>query len=513
MKIKYFSYLMSALLLGTTVSCDDWLDVEQDTEKKVENMFDNYSGFQGALAGCYSDLSKTSLYGRDLTMSSIEALAGLWYADKDQMGNDIEVYYHLTNHDYNHADVSDMIKSIYGDLYNTILEANNVLKGCKENGHNIPFSASRAVVEGEAYAIRAFCHLDVLRMFGQMPDKPSRKVSLPYSETTSLEEVPAYYTYEQFIGKLESDFNNALALLKDNDPVYADYSYKQVYVDKDNKDVVSLADEFMMDRRYRMNYWAVKAIQARMYMYIGETEKAYNAAMDVINAKLANGNDVVELSGETDYGTTGTTFTSASECLFGLIMEDLYSISVPLLAGGETEPGSNYYTQIDLKDNLVLENNWFDDLFKGVNTASDIRYKRMWAKTITSQNNPYPSIRKYFVYKKNENSNISGLIPIVRLSEMYLIAIETAKTPAEATALYTTYMLSKGVAVHDSFASMDEVKEKLEQEYRIEFFAEGQMFYYYKRNNVAFLWSKPNNSMSETEYIVPLPNTEFNPNK
>lgn len=508
MKMKYISYLVSVWLLGTTVSCDDWLDVEQDTEKKVENMFDNYSGFQGALAGCYSDLSKTNLYGTRLTMSNIEALAGLWYANVNEMSGSIVENYHLTQHDYSHAAVTEIIKSIYGDLYNTILEANCVLKGCKENGQNIPYPASCAVIEGEAYALRAFCHLDVLRLFGQMPHNPVKKVSLPYSETTSLDEVPAYYTYEQFVEKLESDFDHALSLLKENDPVYADYSYYDL-----SGSVENLKDEFMLDRRYRMNYWAVKALQARMYMYIGETEKAYDAAMEVIRAKLSDGRDVVTLSSQFDYGTTGNSFSSVSECLFALVMSNLYDISVPLLAGGETEKGSNHFTIVDLKNNLVLENNWFKDLFSGVNQATDIRYKRMWASTTTSQKRTYPSIRKYYVYKQSNSSSGRGFIPIVRLSEMYLIAIETAKTLAEATELYTTYMLSKGVAVHDAFESVSDLRKTLEKEFRIEFFAEGQMFYYYKRNNVASLWSKPNLPMSETEYILPLPNTEFNPNK
>lgn len=514
MKMKYIFYLVTGLLLGSTTSCDDWLNIEQDTEKKAENMYDNYSGFQGALAGCYFDLAKTDLYGMRLSMADTEALAGLWYIDISKSANRImDADYYLTQHDYNHAYSVEAIKKIYGGLYNAILEANNVLKGCKKHGHNVPFPKSRAVIEGEAYAFRAFCHLDVLRLFGQMPKNATIKVSLPYSETTSLEEVPAYYTYEDFVKKLEADFENALLLMKDNDPAYADYSYKQLWADKGNKEAVSLEDDFMMNRRYRLNYWAVKALQARMYMYIGNTEKAHDLAMEVIQAKLSDGRSVVTLSSDKDYGTTGTDFVSSSECLFMLYMNDLYSISVPLLAGGETEVGSDYYMQVDLKDNLVVHKDWFPELFPNVNTATDIRYKRMWSRTITSQKFEYPTIRKYYIYKSNDASSGKGFIPIVRLSEMYLIAIETAGTLTEATQLYTDYMLSKGVVVHDAFTSMEDMKKVLEAEFRIEFFAEGQMFFYYKRNNVTTLWSKPNASMSENDYILPLPSTEFNPNK
>lgn len=515
MKIKYIPFLVSVVLLGATTSCSDWLDVDMDTEKKVDNMFDNYSGFQGALAGCYADLCKTDLYGERLTMSNIESMAGLWYANADNVssGNVQKENYFLSAHDYNDATASGAIKAIYGGLFNTILEVNNVLKGCREKGDNIPYADSRTVIEGEAYALRAFCHLDVLRMFGQMPNNPVKKVSLPYSETTSLEEMPAYYSYEDFVQKLEGDFNMALSLLKDNDPAYADYSYDQLAVSGNNSEIVLPQDEFMMYRRHRMNYWAVKALQARMYMYVGETEKAYQTAMEVINAKLADGKKVVELSSDTDYGTTGNSFISPSECLFSLSINALYDRSVALLAGGETEKGSSFFTQCDPKENLLLDSKTtFQDLFAGVNQASDIRFKRMWSMTATSQNFVYPSIRKYYIYKNSASSTGDGLIPIIRLSEMYLIAMETAKTLEEASNLYSTYMVSKGVAVHEEFASHEDLMKKLEQEFRIEFFAEGQMFYYYKRHNTTTLWSK-SATMSETEYIVPLPNTEFNPNK
>ena len=39
-------------------------------------------------------------------------------------------------------------------------------------------------------------------------------------------------------------------------------------------------------RQFRFNYYAVKALEARFFMYIGETAKAYAAAKAVIDAKM-----------------------------------------------------------------------------------------------------------------------------------------------------------------------------------------------------------------------------------
>lgn len=58
MKKKYLSILLSVVLMGGLTSCNDWLDVKQPTEKKAEDMFENYDGFKASLAGCYSNLTK-----------------------------------------------------------------------------------------------------------------------------------------------------------------------------------------------------------------------------------------------------------------------------------------------------------------------------------------------------------------------------------------------------------------------------------------------------------------------
>ena len=64
----------------------------------------------------------------------------------------------------------------------------------------------------------------------------------------------------------------------------------------------------------------------------------------------------------------------------------------------------------------------------------------------------------------------------------------------------------------EAFASLDEVQQVLVDEYRREFYAEGQMFYVYKRTNTKnMLWY--NAAVTESEYILPLPDTEFNPNE
>lgn len=56
------------------------------------------------------------------------------------------------------------------------------------------------------------------------------------------------------------------------------------------------------------------------------------------------------------------------------------------------------------------------------------------------------------------------------------------------------------------------MKDFIVDEYRREFYAEGQMFYTYKRlNSTSMLWR--DEPVGESEYILPLPTTEYNPNR
>ena len=102
-------------------------------------------------------------------------------------------------------------------------------------------------------------------------------------------------------------------------------------------------------------------------------------------------------------------------------------------------------------------------------------------------------------------------MPMLRTSEIYLIAIETSDDLAEVNSLYQEYMLSHNVIAAAGFASLDDVKTWIVNEYRREFYGEGQMFYTYKRLGAKdMLWSPV--PVSENTYIIPLPESEYDPN-
>lgn len=485
-------------------SCSDWLDVKSDTVAREKNLFENYDGFKEALAGCYTTMASRDAYGEKLTMTDIEDLACLW---AEVGSTNLPTQYYLMHHQYDNSYSISAIKSIYSTLYTTIAQANFILNHMEEDGQNITSKDARNVIQGEALAIRAFCHFDVLRLFGQMPKDPSRQVSLPYSYKSSIHEQASYYNYNDFLSRLESDLNEAESLLQQSDPVLK-YTFYQL--NGSGSDPADLDDDFMMYRRYRLNYWAVKALKARFYLYTGQNSKAYAEAKSVLNAKI-NGEPVISLSGIHDLDNEY--FALPNECLFALHNVSLVNYSVSVLGGNptaQTGESMHYITQ------AMFER----QLFANQYTASNNRYLTLWNRNaVNNQGIVRPNIRKYYYDARSETSTSAAVgitlykqcMPLIRLSEIYLILMETTTDLAEANTLYKDYMASHNVNITTDFESLDEVRSLIVDEYRREFYAEGVMFYTYKRNGMStMLWNA--DEMTEDEYIVPLPDTEYDPN-
>ena len=199
-------------------ACSDWLDVKSETEYKEEELFSRENGFKSALTGIYMSLADRSIYGENLTMSAIEELGCVWYCDDfDQNPG----FYYLHKHDYTNDYAKSIIKDIYHQLFFTITQTNVLLKNLDEHGDAISSNRRlKMLIEGEAYAVRALCQFDVLRLFGQIPgNKGTANVKLPYSFTTSINDLPAYYDYDNYVRLLNEDITKSLELLKNSDPV------------------------------------------------------------------------------------------------------------------------------------------------------------------------------------------------------------------------------------------------------------------------------------------------------
>ena len=497
-----FALIICNLAFSTMLtSCNNWLDVRPETEQKETDQFSTEKGFQMALIGCYMQMASQSGYGLQLTMTSVENLANLWrinpsttrYGDRD-----------LALHDYTTDNAKSTVKGIYTNLFKTIAQASLIIKNAKANPDVFTEKRMYNIILGEAYAIRAYCQFDVLRLFGQMPNNPQKLVSLPYSEATTIDEIPAYYNFEDYVAKLKSDLAEAENLLKDCDPA-------TIYPYNNNQHTTAIGDnyeknDFLKYRRMRLNYWAVCALHARMALYTGDKESALTIACELINAKLADGTEVCPLSGKNDYASGY--LTCPNECYFSLSKYDVQEYTVSFFTDNKDNVVSSYGA-----NQYAISQTMLSNLFDGENIAAHNRYANLWNQRLKdSDGTLWCGFCRYsYDADKVQNEELYyQIIPMLRSSEIYLIAMETSTDLAEINQLYITYMDSHNIARPMPFTSLEDVSTWIENEYRREFYAEGQMFYTYKRlGETNILWSKT--PANENTYIIPLPETEYDP--
>lgn len=499
--MRRYIYLLSIIATSCLfAACDKWLDVKSETEDKEEDLFAKESGFKSALTGIYMSLAERSVYGENLTMSSIEELGCMWYCDDFDQN---PAFYYLHKHEYTNDYAKDVLKDIYHQLFFTITQTNVLLKNLSSHDEAIRNNRRlRTLIEGEAYAVRALCQFDVLRLFGQVPGHQGTiSVKLPYSFTTSINDIPDYYDYDSYVALLKEDLQKALTLLKASDPA-VEYSLSEL----NNVNGNLFEDDYFYFRRMRLNYWAVKALQARMDLYLGDTSNAYTEAKEVILASATtSGNAIATLDADNNLDKGYNTLPG--EQLFALSKYDMFNYTNSLMvgsSGGRVTPNKH----------LALSQAMLNELFQGTDISANNRYLKLWYKTATtSQGLIFPCLCKYYFNTSSGSPSIStqALIPVLRLSEMYLIAMETTNNLTEANTLYYDYMRDHKITpATDYFKTLAEVKSEVLKEYRREFIGEGYMFYTYKRlMSTDILWRDNNDVITESDYIIPLPDTEY----
>ena len=456
------------LLLCCITACNDWLEVAPQAEKEEAEMFEKEVGFRNVLIGAYIRMKSNNLYGEDLTYGSIEMLAQHW-TNTDDLGKYLKAY------NYEQSVVETKINSFYGNLYKVIADVNGLLNNIdarKEmfEGNNFE------IIKGEALAIRAFCHFDVLRLFGPIPTNLPEGTILPYVTTVSI--VPnRLVSYNDFTTKLLADLDEAERCLEGNDPILT-ASIKELSTLE-----VAQDDNFLCDRQMRMNYYAVCALKARVQLWLGNKNEALKYAQKVIDAKDPNGNVMFRLGSATDCANGDLIFSS----------EHIFNLNVYNLSDFKISAANTFYT-----NSTALKYFWASE-------TTDIRRGKMWKEVYDN----YWWTYYYYMTKYTQATNMpvwaKNSIPLFRLAEMYLIAIECGSIQ-NANDLYKEVCIARDITPV-TFGSTEELSETLILEYNREFYGEGQAFYAYKRLGRSKIFGTSTVG-SALIYVLPLPKAE-----
>lgn len=463
-------------LLLCCVACNDWLNVTPEAEVNHKKMFGTPEGFQAVLNGIYVEASKDVLYGGELSYRFVDVLSQ--YYDISQTSH---LYYGLGKFDYKDKNIKPKTETIWQELYFCIANCNILLQNLEKVSPDFfAVDYHYNMIKGEALALRAFFHLDLLRLYAPAPIVKENVLAIPYVDVYSNKITPHMMT-QDVLAKIIQDLQEAKRLLKTGDPIAFDqevfkenmYKFTQPYHD----------DYFGSYRAYRMNYYAVTGILARAYAYRNKGEdlkKASECALEIINSELF---PFVQES-ELNKAETGRDVVFTTELLgcFGssFIVKSFES-----------------YTSTGTEANRLA--------IQGVNDVFYSETEDFRLRYLIVGN----SDRQDVTLKYKTNSKV----PFVRLSEMYYIQAQYLAETSLDEARELLELLRRKRGVNGSLKSRVTKKEELIKEIvkdaQKEFLAEGQSFYMYKRFNMPVLKGNVEMPMQPENYIVPIPDVEL----
>lgn len=470
-KIKIFALLtVFAIIAGT--GCKKFLEVDPKSTIGENELFSSEVGFQQALTGLYSQMASKELYGDNLTMGFSSLIA----QNYSPTISSVFAFPTTVALNFKGTDAIPLISGIWTQAYNTIAGANNIL-GKIEARKDI-FTGNRyALIKGETLGVRAYLHFDLLRLFGaNFATNPTKK-AIPFrTELNALSKVPG--TVDEVSAAILADLKTAEALMKDNDPILTE-----------------------KNRRFRMNYYAIKALMARVYLFRGDKANAAASAAEVVNSGVFTLIDPAAISNPAD--TRDRTFST--EQVFAIRVKDIRTW---------VETGDAYFKTVSFnRKNLTRTISDFQDLYETALLGStDVRFKLIEADGTNS------FCTKYWQTwvappNKTENDRLDQNVSLMRLSEMYYILAETAATPDEGLGFLNKVRDKRAIAVIAPGVAPQKLTDEITKEYQKDFYAEGQLFYYYKRKLFTKMRFSTKN-LTEANYIVPVPDNEleFNPN-
>lgn len=445
--------------LITLTSCDGYLSTSPSDSLVSSDAITDLDDVETALNGAYYSLKSSQYYGCD------------YVARAEVGGEDIQTagtgkrteYFYRYLYRQNSSPLS-MWEYPY-----KIINRTNVLLESIATGH-LPAGEELNNAKGEALAIRALCHFDLLRTYAKpyFVDNGATPGVVLVKNVLDAAALPGRSTvaegYQMVIDDLEEALENIGTGVKDG----------------------------------RFNSWAVKGLLARVNLYKGDYDKAYTYAVDVIR------NSPYSLLATENYQAAWSARYS-SESVFDLEISEQEAANRELM--GYVTAADGYSSVIMTKEfeNLLNEN------------PDDIRLQLIAASAEEGRFyiNKYPGI--------GGNTPVNN-IRVLRLSDLYLIAAEAAlkKLSADQSAadIYLNAIIKRAIPTSSDVVATEALVLK---ERRKELVMEGHRLYDIMRLGIKvtreggyhFLNSTDLISPGYEDYrtVMPIPQEEMDVNK
>ncbi len=516
---RIFKNIIAASVAGLMLTSCDMLDVTPSNSVEETDLFTTGYGFRNALNGVYLHIGSSDIYGENLSWGFLSSVAQEYLTDDSQQGSSS---YQLTRDAaafiFNSTETKRVIGQIWETQYSIIANINKIISHIEEAPADIFTYGQdeKDLIAGEAYALRAMLHFDLLRLFAPAPATNPAGTYLPYRDTFSAS-VGTKLSVSDFIEKVLADINKALPLLKHFDlDVHSEAMYASMMTESapqwnsryrfDSSMYIDDMGEFFWFRGWRMNYLALLGLQARVSMYAGENYYPYasSAAKELYNTFYKERKWIGFTPQDNITCSPDLRYTKLTcDVLFGAYYRNLADDYDAKLMG------ANNAVRYPLAG--------ISELYASDNTGlySDYRYTYTIAASNTSASAWY-SLK----YRSSAEAIVSKvenpMVPLIRFSEIcHILAELSARQGKISDGIAYLEEVRKARGAERSLSLTVSTKEQLLDEIlldaRKEYSCEGNIFYMYKRLNTQYVQDSSNPSAMRDMtpgYVLPIPTSE-----
>lgn len=469
----------------TLSSCNDYFDKTGDeqhiTDKKF---FGDEAAFASALTDCYTLMRSRDLYGGMLTLEMME------FANQNMAPHDA-ISSAASQLNFADAALAARIDSMTHAAYRVVAACNKLIDEAERTKVVFTSAGKKKIITAEAYALRAAVQFDLLRLFHPAPATDAGFRGLPYVTHTSAN-APEALTTTQILQAVNDDLAHATQLLKTADPIL-----------KERNSIVGVGEFDRRLRTFQMNYYAVKAVQARVALWQGNYEEAV-AQADSVLAHLQNTVARYRLFYWVTPGHYGSDFSFSREYVFGIA-------STPT---GFARLSDDMFKTKGIQTTTSLRDIYADN--------ADIRY-RAWFR---QQGSGYAMSNKFgsttlltdYVYSTSATAtSLPAAIPYIKLGEVMLIKAEALNEMGQTSAARSLLEEMQGYkdisyASRATSVTKESLRELIYAEARRDLFGEGQLFYLNKRLGLTSVKATDGTmrTVMLNQYTLPLPADLFN---
>jgi hypothetical protein len=378
--MKRFNILLMALLLISLSSCKKFLDMTPTNSADADQAIKTPKDAAVAMNGIMRAMTSSDYYGRNFLIYG------------DAKGGDFTIYSQGRGLDglytFNHAADNGSYSGFWSQIYYCLLQVNNLLENIQKQ-ESLGITGFNTT-KGQALTARALMYFDLVRLYGKVYDQDKNAYGVPLILT-----------------KLSTDAQPLRATVEQN--------YTQIV--KDLTDAAPLLPKTKVNGY--LNYYANKAILAKVYLYMKSYGNSLTAAEEVINAT-----SLYSLYTNANWVSSWTT-QFGSESIFELGMVPLENDLTTSSLGIYHRRRNHGVTQAL---GFFLASDYF--LARLGQDAGDVRWGVMAADE--TSNTRLGALYKYSgntaLLGDGKATNTAVNIKVIRLSEVYLIAAEAALT-------------------------------------------------------------------------------------